>query len=187
MEVARRLINTDSSPADDLTDGQSTDSGQIALADFYDRTRDSVYRTVLLATRSPERAEDAVQEAYTKALAAWDSVAIHPNPVAWVVRVALNQATSWWRRRRRELLEPPDHAGGADEQPMDDALIQLVWALPRRQRQVVAIRVLLDQSTEETARLLGLSPGTVKAHLHRGLASLRSSLTATGWKESEND
>lgn len=71
-----------------------------------------------------------------------------------------------------------------DEHPIDDAILRIVWALPRRQRQVVGLRILLDQSTDQTARLLGLSQGTVKAHLHRALNALRLELAAAGYKES---
>lgn len=165
-------------------DGVSAASSKLAFSSFYRDTRDPVYRTLLLATRSPERAEDAVQEAYAKALAAWDDVAAHANPTAWVARVALNQATSWWRLRSRELPDPPDRAAPPDERRIDDAIMRLVWALPRRQRQVVAIRILLDQTTEQTAHLLGLSPGTIKTHLHRALSALRVALTDAQYKES---
>ncbi len=158
-------------------------SAPATFAQFYESTRDRVYRTVLVATRHPERTEDAVHEAYTRALSAWDRVAVHPNPAAWVARVALNQATSSWRVRRREVAAPPDRRVAVDEAPIDAAIIRIVWALPRRQRQVVALRLLLDQSTDETARVLGLAPGTVKTHLHRALAELRLALTAAGFEE----
>jgi predicted RNA polymerase sigma factor len=46
--------------------------------------------------------------------------------------------------------------------------------LPARQRQVITLRVLLDLDTETTARVLGISPGTVRAHLHRAIAAMRS-------------
>ncbi len=151
--------------------------------DFYVSTRDDVYRTVLLATRHPQRAEDAVHEAYTRALARWDDIAAHPNPQAWVARVALNQAISWWRFWRREVAEPPAPLATTDAEPLDETIIRLVWALPKRQRQVVALRILLDQSVEETGRLLGLAPGTVKAHLNRALTQLRLSLTEAGFDD----
>jgi len=50
-------------------------------------------------------------------------------------------------------------------------------ALPERQRQVIGLRLLLDLSTEQTAEALGVAPGTVTAHLHRALSSLRRQLT----------
>lgn len=160
-----------------------TEADPAAFHDFYVATRDDVYRTVLVATRHPERAEDAVHEAYARALAAWDRIAGHPNPAAWVARVALNQATSWWRFWSRESPEPPTPGYASDEAPIDAAIVRLIWALPRRQRQVVALRILLDQSVEETGRVLGIAPGTVKAHLNRALKRLRMGLTEAGFEK----
>jgi len=48
--------------------------------------------------------------------------------------------------------------------------------LPARQREVVALRVLLDLDTETTAEVLGIAPGTVTAHLYRAVAALRRSV-----------
>lgn len=169
----------------DASQRSATEAERAAFHDFYVSTRDDVYRTVLVATRHPQRAEDAVHEAYARALAAWDRIADHPNPAAWVARVALNQATSWWRFWSREVSLPPTPSYAADETPIDEAIVRLVWALPRRQRQVVALRILLDQSIEETGRVLGLAPGTVKAHLHRGLKHLRKDLTEAGFERVE--
>jgi RNA polymerase sigma-70 factor (ECF subfamily) len=45
--------------------------------------------------------------------------------------------------------------------------------LPERQRQVVALRILLELTGDETAAELGISPSTVGVHLHRALAALR--------------
>ena len=163
-------VRTDAVTADDF-------------AGFYAAHRDSVFRAVLVATRNPERAEDAVQEAFTRAYARWDTVSEFDHARAWVVRVALNVATSWWRRLRREDPNPPDRPALPDERPIDRELVGLVWALPRRQRQVVALRVLADLSTAETAETLGIAEGTVKAQLHRALHRLREGLEGTGERE----
>jgi DNA-directed RNA polymerase specialized sigma24 family protein len=45
-----------------------------------------------------------------------------------------------------------------------------------RQREVVTLRLLFDLDTETTARLLGIAPGTVSAHLHKAVATLRSTI-----------
>ena len=150
-----------------------------AFAAFYVRTRPAVYRAVLLRIRSPELAEDACQEAYARAYGDWAHVGSHPNPTAWVVRVAQNQATSWWRRRRLELPDPPEVAGADHADPFDEDLVRLVWRLPERQRQVIGLRVLLDLSVEDTADVMNVTPGTVKATLHHALAALRRELTNT--------
>jgi RNA polymerase sigma-70 factor (sigma-E family) len=159
---------------------------QESFSEFYAGAREPLYRTLLLTTRSPELAEDAVHEAFARAFADWERVSAHPNPTAWLARVAMNQATSWWRRRRRERPDPPDRPARADDRPVDAELVRVVWELPTRQRQVVALRILLDQSTDETGRVLGIAPGTVTAHLHRALGTLRSRLVEAGIEELAN-
>lgn len=173
MDAADRLaIEAISTPA-----GESIER---SFTEFYAAHRDSVYRAVLLATRNPHRAEDAVQEAFTRAYDRWDAVQGHDRPGAWVIRVALNVATSWWRRHSREQRNPPDRPGPPDNRPMDPDLVRLVWALPKRQRQVVALRVLADLSVADTAEALGIAEGTIKATLHRALRRLRDDLEADG-------
>lgn len=70
-------------------------------------------------------------------------------------------------------LPPPD--------PVDHVeLVAALRSLPRRQREVVALRYLADLPEAEVAALLGCAPGTVKQHAHRGLAALRRSLAHLG-------
>jgi DNA-directed RNA polymerase specialized sigma24 family protein len=49
-------------------------------------------------------------------------------------------------------------------------------SLPVRRREVIALRILLDLNVDTTADTLGIAPGTVKAHLHRAIATLRTRL-----------
>lgn len=147
------------------------------FASFYEATKTPVFRAVLLA-RAGERhaAEDAVAEAYEKAFLRWDKLVDHPNPTAWVIRTAINQRISTWRRGRRPPTDTP-RASSTDDTGLDPALIELVRQLPKGQREVLALRVLLDFSTEQTAEALGVKQGTVKKQLHRALRTLRLHLT----------
>lgn len=176
--AAAQLESAQSTSGEELTDAKSAEG----FDDFYRSALDPVFRTVLVATRHPERAEDAVQEAFARALERWDSVATHPNRIAWVTRVALNLHTSDWRIWRREQAEPPELAV-EDELPIDPWLLRAVWRLPRRQRQVVALRVLLDMSAEQTAEVLGISVGAVGSHLHRAMSTLHRMLGETSFAE----
>jgi RNA polymerase sigma-70 factor (ECF subfamily) len=92
------------------------------------------------------------------------------------VRTALNLRVSWWRRRRREQLwaDPPHGVAPEPDEPSDGSLLRAVARLPRRQREVVALRLLLELDTEEAADALGIAAGTVTAHLHRALETLRA-------------
>ena len=155
------------------------------FATFYERSRDDCLRTVYAAVGDASHAEDLIAEAFAKAYANWRKVRLHPAPRAWVVRVALNTHVSWWRRRRREVawdtsdeaFDPAAETHGS-ELP-DRQVMGALRMLPRRQREVVALRIFLDLDTETTARALGISPGTVKAHLARASTTLRETLAPT--------
>ena len=56
---------------------------------------------------------------------------------------------------------------------MDPAVVSALRRLPSRQREVIALRVFLDLDTNTTAEILGIAPGTVKAHLSRAVTALR--------------
>lgn len=151
--------------------------------EFFRSTRDQIFRAVLVSIRDRRLAEDAVSEAFTRALAGWPRVARHPSPIAWVVRTALNYARSDRRRQLRSVRIALPESATWDEPPTDPALVMRVLNLPDRQRQVVALRILLDLSTEQTAELLSIAPGTVTAHLFRALARLQSELSELSAKE----
>lgn len=149
------------------------------FAEFYLSGKDAVFRAVLAAGGDRAGAEDAVAEAYARACARWEAVRVHPNPTAWVLRVAFNVRRSVWRRLRREVLgDLPDRAA-AQAEP-GGGLRRELAALPRRQREVVALRLLADLSVAETAELLGVTEGTVNTHLHRAVQALRHQLAPAG-------
>jgi RNA polymerase sigma-70 factor (sigma-E family) len=158
---------------------------QTGFAEFYQASRDSCLRAVAASTGDRDAAEDLVAEAFARAWAAWRTVGRHPAPQAWVVRTALNTKVSWWRRRRHEDPLPPEdiqpsrpaEAATAD-QPVDRAIMAALRRLPARQREVIALRVFLDLDTAQTAKVLGIAPGTVTAHLARAAATLRTDLSA---------
>jgi RNA polymerase sigma-70 factor (ECF subfamily) len=149
--------------------------------EFYRLSKDGCFRAVMASVGSRAVAEDIVAEAFARAWAGWAKVSRHPAPQAWVLRTALNMRVSWWRRRWREVgLEPgevPARPGGAA--PPDhvaDEVLDAVLRLPLRQRQVIGLRVFLDLDTTQTADVLSIAPGTVKAHLARAIAALRHEL-----------
>jgi DNA-directed RNA polymerase specialized sigma24 family protein len=109
-----------------------------------------------------------------------------------VIRTALNANVSRWRRRRREV-PVPDPGIIADlpwtgEQPahgVDPVIMAALMRLPVRQRQVIALRLILDQDTASTAQVLGITPNTVMAHMARALAALRADLASGQQQEQE--
>ena len=144
---------------------------------FYEATKTPVFRAVLLARAGDRRdSEDAVAEAYARAYLRWDRLSTHPNPVGWVIRAAINQRVSMWRRHRGEVLGPVEGGAAPPDEGVDPKLLQLIRRLPKGQREVLALRILFDYSTEQTADALGIKHGTVKKQLHRALQTLRGEL-----------
>ncbi|MDF2743240.1 MAG: polymerase, sigma-24 subunit, subfamily, partial [Actinomycetia bacterium] len=67
-----------------------------------------MFRALLAGTLNRSAAEDATAEAFARAFAHWDTVAVHPNPRAWVLRVAWNCYRSSWRQwEGRWSADPP--------------------------------------------------------------------------------
>jgi RNA polymerase sigma factor (sigma-70 family) len=158
-------------------------SQRLDFAEFYRSSRDDCLRTVLVIVGDQDSAQELVAEAFARACASWRTVSGHPAPAAWVVRTALNVNISRWRRRRREvpvpdpglLAERPAAAPAAQDR-VDPQIMAALRRLPARQRQVIALRLILDLDTSGTARVLGIAPNTVMAHMARALAALRSDL-----------
>lgn len=153
------------------------------FAEFYRSSRDECLRTVLVVVGDLDSAQEIVAEAFARACASWRTLCGHPAPAAWVVRTALNVNVSQWRRRRREVPVPdpgmvaglPEAAAVAQD-PVDPRIMAVLARLPARQRQVIALRLILDLDTGSTARLLGIRPNTVMTHMASALAALRSDL-----------
>jgi RNA polymerase sigma factor (sigma-70 family) len=164
---------------------------RLDFAEFYRRSRDECLRTVLVSVGDLDTAQELVAEAFARACASWRTVGRHPAPAAWVVRTALNANISRWRRRGREVPVPDPGMvtdlpaiSAASAGSVDPRIMAALRRLPARQRQVIALRLILDLDTNGTAEMLGITPNTVMAHMARALAALRSDLMPERQKES---
>lgn len=133
-----------------------------------------------LILRDPERAKDAVQDAF---LRAWRDLPGLRDPdrfEAWLYRLTVNSCLRMARRRRRRAMEVDvggvdlpatgDFASTVDDRDqLDRALRQLE---PDR-RALVVMHIYLGLPLPEVARQLGIPLGTAKSRLSRSLAVLR--------------
>jgi len=161
------------------------DEDQREFAEFYAAAWDDCLRIVTVSVGNRALGEDLVAEAFTKAWASWRKVRGLAEPRAWIIRSALNAHVSWWRRHRREVaLSSHDNTAAASQDPvLDSSLVAALRRLPVRQRQVIALRLLLDLDTATTAEMLGMSSSTVATHLHRAIAALRRDIPALNDQE----
>jgi RNA polymerase sigma-70 factor (sigma-E family) len=167
-------------------------TGRVTRADIDREFREFVtgrspalLRTAYLLGGDWATAEDLLQVALTKTYLAWLRLGTIEAIEPYARRVLVNTATSWWRRRWHgerptDVLPDMPASDGLDERLERDRLWRHVVTLPARQRAVLVLRFYEDQSEAETARLLGVSVGTVKSQCARALVSLRARLAAEG-------
>jgi RNA polymerase sigma-70 factor, ECF subfamily len=172
-----------------------------------DRESRSVVRTCYRVLGDLHEAEDAAQEAFVtayRALGTWRG----DGPFgAWLSRIAVRIAVRRSGRRRtvtwidphpvgdgaapapgtvseaalaRAMGRAPDPAQLAIRAERAAAIRAAVAGLDDPYREVVAMRFFADLSLAEIAAASGRPLGTVKTHLHRGLARLRRDLEARG-------
>lgn len=151
------------------------DDGDASFAAFYDEHFDSVCRGLSVAFADASRAEEATQEAFTRAYVRWRRVSQMERPAGWVYVTAVRCAL----RQRRSGT---DHA---DLGTVDDvaelvvnrtSLGDAVDRLPERQRLAVVLRFGLDLPLGDVAAAMGCAVGTVKSTLHAALARLQVAL-----------
>lgn len=131
------------------------------------------------------QAQDAVQEAFSRAWSRWSRIATYDNPAAWVRLVAMNVVRSRWRRMRAARAHAHHHREQIAEGPGPDrvALARALATLPENHRRAIVLFHVADLSVAEIANQEGVAPGTVKSWLHRGRTALAAALTDPGTEQ----
>jgi RNA polymerase sigma-70 factor (sigma-E family) len=131
-------------------------------------------RTAYLLTGDHHHAEDLLQTALVEAARRWERL---DEPEAYVRRTLYTRNISRWRRsrfREVELAEHHDEASAPHDPSLRITLEQALARLTDRQRTVLVLRYFDDLTEVETARVLGISPGTVKSTNRQALSKLRA-------------
>jgi RNA polymerase sigma factor (sigma-70 family) len=155
------------------------------FASAVERHLDDVHGYLVYLTRDRSTAEDLTAETFEKALRNWRRFDPHRGGVrTWLLNIARTTALDHFRaeerRRRREDAYALDHAqpdeglfGGLSAE-----LEQALASLSAGEREVIALRVLLDLDGETAARVLGISLTACSTRLSRALKKLEERMTA---------
>lgn len=140
-------------------------------------------------------AEDVASQAMIAAADRWDDLLTYERPDCWLFTVAIRMLRRLEARARRDGWLCEDAETFDDDLRIEalrdewvDAHIDLISAvrsLPRRQCEVIGLHYLCDCTIAETARMLGMPVGTVKAHLNAGLVALRQHFGVTTSRKSQ--
>jgi RNA polymerase sigma-70 factor (ECF subfamily) len=150
-----------------------------AFEAFFLRTRDRLAGSLWLVTRNRHDTEEVAQEAYVRVWQRWDRVGQMDDPEGYLVRTAINV----WRGRGRRAavalrkaihaIPPEDALAEIDSR---DAVVRALAALTPRQRAAVVLMDLLDLTSEDAARALGVRASTVRVLAAKGRARLREGM-----------
>lgn len=146
--------------------------------------RDLLRTATMLCAGDGATAEDLVQTTLTRLYLSWAKVRRAESPLAYARASLTNAFIDEMRRahRRREtypvLVSPADPVSDDPDVVLRRTVLTALATLGPRQRAVVVLRHWHDLDVEQTARLLGCSPGTVKSQNARALAHLRDALGA---------
>lgn len=141
---------------------------------------DDVFAYLLYLTKNRALAEDLTGETFETAFRKWRRFdAGRGTPKAWLLTIARSTALDWFRaegrRRKREERVGATESRVTMHEAFEGFSAELeagLAELTAGEREVVALRVVLEIDGEETGRLLGISPTAVSTRLHRALAKL---------------
>ncbi|WP_328323441.1 SigE family RNA polymerase sigma factor [Kribbella sp. NBC_00382] len=157
-------------------------SDRDAAFEAYFAARSGAMRgTAYLLCGDWHRAEDLVQQTFTKIYLGWRRIerreAMDNYTRQTLVRTFLSERRRAWFRHESVGSPHSDQAApSADLAEERLVLLEALALVPPRQRAVLVLRYWEDQSVEQTAALLECSTGNVKSQAARGLATLRGLL-----------
>jgi RNA polymerase sigma-70 factor, ECF subfamily len=140
---------------------------------------DDVYRYLLYVTANPATAEDLTSETFERAFNRWDRFDPKRGTAqTWLCQLARGAALDHFRgerrrTRREQRVAEPDRA--AEVELPDDygpVLRQALRTLTGAEREVIALRVVLELETKTAAGVLGISPTACTTRLNRALEKL---------------
>jgi RNA polymerase sigma-70 factor (sigma-E family) len=155
--------------------------GHVTMADdefveFAEAVAPRLRRTAFLLCGDWHTAEDLAQTTLAKVFASWRRIRNTDAVSAYAMRTLLNTYLAESRRKRSgELLTGrlPDRPVDSPSPELRMAVLAALATLPPKARAVVVLRYWADQSVEQTAALLGCTPGNVKSQSSRALDKLR--------------
>ena len=144
---------------------------------------DDVYGYLVYLTRDRSLAEDLAADTFEKALRLWRRFdPSRGSARTWLCQIARTTALDWFRaeerrRTREERAAVPDVVERGLSPGLSPELESALQELSAGEREVIALRILLDLDGEEAARVLGISPTAVSTRLSRALKKLEEKVS----------
>lgn len=163
-----------------------------AFGALYDKYYEKIYRFILYRTSDRETAQDLTSETFFQALKnLWRFRFMRRPFSAWLYRIAVTQVAMYFRDKKKylsvSLEEAPDILRLSNSASLRPALnyeidnkqdrkilSEHLKKLSEVEQNIMVLRYFEEKSLREISKILRMNLNTVKSHLRRGLARLRS-------------
>jgi RNA polymerase sigma-70 factor (ECF subfamily) len=186
------LLNPPAMPSDTAPEPQTVTT-IASIETLHDLYSQRVFRFLLASLRDRDAAETLTQETFIRAWAARDQFRGDCSAITWLTRIALNLVRDhtrtnrfrFWQKVSQTAVQADDLAAhlphpstSTEASLIAHEQLKLVWEtvaeLSERQRTVFLLRFVEELELADIAAITGLPISTVKTHLYRSLATIRS-------------
>ncbi len=183
-----RLVNTRSEPKAEVSHltrlvRAATEGDREAFGRLYDLHARMVHG-VLMARVPLSVVDDLVQDVFMMALRRLNSLRRPASFGPWIAAIARNAANDFHRRPRPEdqtadMPETEHKPGSVTDDPQALLILDAIRKLPEAYRETLILRLVEDMNGPEIAARTGMTHGSVRVNLHRGMQMLRDKLTSS--------
>ncbi|OGW31573.1 MAG: hypothetical protein A2X59_12135 [Nitrospirae bacterium GWC2_42_7] len=155
-----------------------------AIEELVMRYQKQIYAFIYRMTKDMEESKDLTQKTFLNAVKGIRDFRKTASFKTWLYQIAVNTSLNHIKRDKREEVEFEDSVASSQsgaltsilENEKREQVRKSLDTLPERQKLAVILRVYESLSCAETARAMGCSEGTVKAHYHSGVKKLKEVL-----------
>jgi RNA polymerase sigma-70 factor, ECF subfamily len=187
--MGRRPMRKESTPGvseDAMWVGAARDGNRAAFGRLYHRYARMVHG-VLLAKVPMGEVDDLVQDVFMTALRRLSTLRETESFGPWLAAIARNLANDYYRRSVPEDQLTDDTSGayiasgstGGDHEGLASEILEAVRGLPDAYRETLILRLVEGMTGPEIAVRTGMTHGSVRVNLHRGMEQLRAKLNST--------
>jgi RNA polymerase sigma factor (sigma-70 family) len=182
----RRAVPQDVNAVSTPLDARPVQTARPTFDDVAADHLDAVYRYLVFLTGDRSAAEDLAAETFEKAFRTWRRFdPRRGSPRTWLCQIARTSAIDWFRAEARRKRREETYSRDVDQETelidgLPGPLEQAVRSLSPAEREVVALRVLLELDGPSAARVLGISQTACSTRLSRALKNLEERIDHVG-------
>lgn len=156
---------------------------RLEFEEFFRAEYPGLVKAFYVLTADRAEAEELAQEAMARAYERWERVGAMESPAGYLYRIGVNLNRHRLRHlavRARRLLAMTRDAQSEHVPGVRREIAEAIASLSRGQREAFMLVEWLGLNAEETGRVLGIAPASVRSGVHRAKAALRGRLSDEG-------